>query len=76
MEDRINLLKAMHEIMIHMNNEDAYWRWVILGVPDEPSEDDFRFIASDKESFNECVEHFTKVFLDYAEDGIYANTKY
>lgn len=71
MEDRISVLKSMHNIMIHMNNEDAYWRWVTLGVPDEPSEDDYIFIASNDESFKECVEHFTDVFKEYADDGIY-----
>ena len=69
MEDRINLLKAMHTIMIHMNIEDAYWAWVELGVPDEPSENDFIFIASDKESFDECTEHFTRVFKTYCNGG-------
>jgi len=69
MQDRVNLLKSMHNIMLHMNNEDAYWCWVELGVPDEPTEDDFRFIASDPESFKECTEHFTRVFRSYYTDG-------
>lgn len=76
MEDRISVLKSMHNIMIHMNNEDAYWRWVTLGVPDEPSEDDFQFIASNKESFDECVEHFARVFKAYIEDGLYTDGVY
>lgn len=76
MEDRINLLMSMHNIMLHMNNEDAYWSWVILGVPDQPSRNDYEFIASNEDAFRECVEHFTNVFNEYIEDGIYADARY
>ena len=68
-QQRIDLLKAMHEIMINMNNEDAYFSWVTLGVPDEPQEDDFESIASDPEGFKETTDHFTRVFKRYIKDG-------
>lgn len=32
---RIKELKAMHETMLHLNNEGAYFDWIVLGVPDE-----------------------------------------
>jgi hypothetical protein len=68
-QQRIDLLKAMHEIMVNMNNENAYYSWVTLGVPDEPQEDDFEFIASDPEGFKEVTDHFTSVFRAYSKDG-------
>jgi hypothetical protein len=68
-ENRIEILKAMHTIMTYMNNENAYWSWVTLGVPDEPQEDDFESIAEDEDSFNEVAEHFTEVFKEYSKDG-------
>lgn len=68
-ENRIEILKAMHTIMTYMNNENAYWSLVTLGVPDEPQEDDFESIAEDEDSFNEVAEHFTEVFKEYSKDG-------
>jgi hypothetical protein len=66
---RISVLKAMHTIMINMNNEDAYWCWVTNGVPDEPSEEDYRDIAEDPEMFNDCTNHFTSVYNSFISDG-------
>ena len=68
---RIEVLKAMHLIMIHMNNEEAYWYWVELAVPDEPSEDDYEFIAKDDGAFEDCVEHFRRVVKLYMKDGLF-----
>ena len=48
LKSRVKLLTALHEIMMNMNDEDCYFTW-ILTVPDEPSEDDFVWIASNDE---------------------------
>ena len=44
-ESRKAQLKAMHEVMCNTNDEGLYMRWISLGVPDCPTEDDFEFIA-------------------------------
>lgn len=69
--ERIEALKAMHLIMQHMNNEEAYGDWICEGVPDEPQEDDFEYIAETDEEFFECEKVFEKILRYYIEDGLY-----
>ena len=66
---RIKELKAMHNTMLHMNNESAYMDWIALGVPDEPNEDDFESIAESDEEFKDCTKWFLKVLANYYKDG-------
>ena len=63
-ETRITQLKAMHELMMSANDEELYMTWIILGVPDCPSEDDFEYIAEDNESYNECFDLFAGLIAD------------
>lgn len=66
---RIKELKAMHETMLHLNNEGAYFDWIVLGVLDEPNEDDFESIAESDEEFKGCTKWFLKVLANYYKDG-------
>ena len=66
---RIKELKAMHETMLHLKNEGAYFDWIFLGVPDEPNEDDFESIAESDEEFKDCTKWFLKVLANYYKDG-------
>ena len=43
---RITVLKNCHEIMRHLNNEEAYFEWITDGVPDCPREEDFELLAN------------------------------
>lgn len=63
-KSRVKLLKLMHEIMMNMNHEEAYMTWIYI-VPDEPSDDDFEYIAEDDDDFNEVVELFQRLFDRY-----------
>ena len=45
MDSRIRILKKMHQYIINLDDEDIYSLWITLGVPDEPSEEDFKFIS-------------------------------
>ena len=47
---RIEQLKAMHSLMQNANDEEIYMTWITLGVPDEPHEDDFVYIAEDDDA--------------------------
>lgn len=58
---RVNQLKAMHELMCNSNDEEIYYSWIVTGVPDEPSEEDFEYIAMDDDSYNECWDLFVKL---------------
>lgn len=64
------LLRDMHNMMLHMNDEDAYMHWITLGVPDEPSDDDFESIAEDEEEFNEVVNWWYKIYSYYSKYGM------
>ncbi len=46
-EIRLNNVKLMHNTMIDMNNENAYFTWIYI-MPDEPMEDDFEWFAEDE----------------------------
>lgn len=73
-EDRIKELKMMHNIMRHMNNEDAYMRWIVYGIPDGAYEDDYKYIAEDNDDYNEITDWFYKIYKTYHDDGLYIPT--
>lgn len=59
---RIALLQQMHlTVTNEFDDEENIMTWLMLGVPDCPSEDDFEFIAEDDESYNETVVLFNKL---------------
>jgi hypothetical protein len=56
---RMNLLGGMHNYMMHVvQDEDLQDTWLVMGVPDEPSEEDLEFIAEDAEEFSRVVRLF------------------
>lgn len=57
---RVNQLKAMHELMREANDEGIYMMWIYL-VPDEPSDEDFEFIALSDKLYNETFDLFVKL---------------
>lgn len=74
MNDTINLLKAMHTIVCHLNNEDAYYRNWIYELPDKPSNNDFKFIADDTDSTDSVIKEFLRIMRLYGKDGIVVNS--
>lgn len=60
-EARITQLKAMHKLMCNANDEDIYMTWIMTGVPDEPMEEDFEWIAEDDQAYEECFDLFVKL---------------
>lgn len=65
LDARITQLKAMHTLMLEANDESIYMSWIYL-MPDCPSEDDFKEIAMDDKSYNECFDKFVRLI---AKDG-------
>lgn len=57
---RIRKLKAMHEMVLNIDDENYYMTWIYT-VPDEPSEYDFEDIAEDVEFYNEVEELFKRL---------------
>lgn len=57
---RIRKLRAMHEMVLNIDDESYYMTWIYT-VPDEPSEYDFVDIAEDVEMYNEVEELFKRL---------------
>lgn len=68
-EMRKNLLKQMHAYVIEMGDEKLYMDWITLGVPDEPSEDDFDFIAGSDEEWVYICKLFGKLVIAEKEEN-------
>lgn len=64
-EWKVELLKAMHKVMMNVPDENCYLSWIVIGVPDEPQEEDFTFIAENPDLFEECVELFCNLVSDF-----------
>lgn len=68
--ERADFVRSMNDIMTHMNNENAYMKWITV-VPDGADEDDFKTIADDEELFD-CVVYLFKDLMErYMKNGIY-----
>lgn len=61
--DRVALLKKLHDIMLNMSDENAYFDWIIY-MPDEPTEEDFEDIAESRD-YLEYLEEFIEIFRTY-----------
>lgn len=55
---RIKLLKDMHNYIIAEGDEFIYDIWIRDGVPDEPNDEIFEFIASDDDEWYEVCKLF------------------
>ena len=74
MIERFQIVKAMHEIIRCMNNEDAYMAWIYT-VPDEANDEDFKDIAESDELFADACQAFKSIFTEYQKDGLYIDKK-
>ena len=63
-ELRANQLKAMDEFVHSINNEELMEDWLSCGVPDEASEEDYSYIASDEEFYKTCVRIFKYIAIE------------
>lgn len=66
--NNIELLKAMHAVVSFMSHEEAYMWWILL-VPDEPSEEDFEFIAEHDDDMDHVCHLFRNIVKAYGKDG-------
>lgn len=65
-----DILKAMHEVMIAMDNEEAYMAWINV-VPDGAEMADFREIEEDPTLREEAWRMFCDTVAQYRGYGIY-----
>lgn len=64
MEKRIENLKRMDRMVRNFNDEELVMDWLMVGVPDEASEDDYEFIASDINEYNEICAIFVRLWFE------------
>ena len=59
-EERLNEVKRMDDEVRNFNDEDLIMRWLMVGVPDGASEDDYEWFANDLVEFHElCALYYT-----------------
>ena len=58
---RIGFLKDMHNYILNMGDDFIYDIWIRDGVPDEPDDEIFEFIASNDDDWREVCELFGKL---------------
>lgn len=68
--NRVIRLEQMNEVMKCLNNEDAYYSWIIT-VPDGATKDDFEYIANDDELYEEACELYEELYKEFRWDGLY-----
>lgn len=70
---RLQNVMLMHETMLSMNDENAYFSW-IYRMPDEPTLEDFNDFAEDEEEYIELYLYFNKLLKHYLKDGMFKPT--
>ena len=66
-EDMAEIIKAMNTIVKGLNNENAYYYdWIDI-VPDEATEDDFKYIAEDDEILTDTLKRFKNIIEKHFE---------
>lgn len=68
--ERADFVRSMNNIMVHMNDEDAYMKWIQV-VPDGATQDDFEVIADNEELFDSTMYLFKDLMERYMKNGIY-----
>lgn len=68
--DRADFVRSMNNIITHLNDEEAYMKWIQV-VPDGAIQEDFETIADDEELFDGVVYLFKDLMERYMKNGIY-----
>ncbi|MBR2652452.1 MAG: hypothetical protein IKB83_00005 [Mycoplasmataceae bacterium] len=64
-KEKIYILKSIQMIIenVDLNDEDLEY-WLMNGIPDEPSEEDYNFIAEDDSLYNDILKTFEIVLRE------------
>lgn len=73
-QERFEQLKAMHTIIMSMNDEGAYMSWIYL-IPDQADDDDLLMCAEDEEIFADACTSFRSLIREYGGSGFYIGKK-
>ena len=65
-EDRIMWLKSMDEFICNDGDESIWFAWISVGVPDGAQEDDYEYIADNKDLWDDCWDFFERHYFYHA----------
>jgi hypothetical protein len=68
---RTKNLKMMDRVARRVNDEDIFEYWLMMGIPDGASDDEFPVWADNMEDYNEFERVFKKLLKAAKEDGLY-----
>lgn len=68
MKSRIALVKEMDAIARSLNDEDLIDIWLMNGCPDESTDEDYEYIATNLEEFKDIVKLFSRLMNRYVKD--------
>lgn len=68
MMERFNAVKAMNLLVLALNDENAYIRWIAT-VPDGATDEDLLDISRDDDMMNEVTEEFIRIMNAYGWSG-------
>lgn len=64
-QERIKLLKGMDSYICNeIGDEDIWETWIAVGVPDCATEEDYRFMAEDEETWCETCALFGRLITE------------
>lgn len=69
LESRVAALQLCHNEIIDLGDEEAYEWWIAMGVPDEPSKDDFEWIAKNDDEYEETLQLYKKIMYEYSGEA-------
>lgn len=63
---RVEMLKQMNDYVLkEISDESAHMRWLMVAIPDAPTEDDYLDIAEDDEEWVDICDYFGKLVMGY-----------
>jgi len=66
---RVEFLKQMNKyILEHIYDETVHMMWLMVAIPDAPTEDDYLDIAEDDEEWADICEYFGKTLKRYDKE--------
>lgn len=70
--DKIKSVKLMHEIMMSMNDEEAYYSWIYT-MPDSPTTEDFLYYVEpgNEEAYEDLKDTFERIYKQFHKSGLY-----
>lgn len=68
--NNLEKIKMMHQVMMYMNDDNAYWEWVCI-VPDCPDESDFEDISNDPKEMKEAETLFKALLGEFGVSGLF-----